>query len=164
MSTETTSEKPSEVRSPDKGIRGPGVVFTLGYQRRRLEEVLDIVRQIGVEQVVDVRENARSRKPGFSSSELRAALATAGVGYTHLPELGCPSVARHELWHGGGAETFLEDYRRQLLARPGVLEDLVERILPVRTLLLCLERDPARCHRAVLGEELRARGFSTRDL
>lgn len=164
VSHASSSDKPFQARSAAGRIRGPNVVFTLGYQRRRLEEVLEIVRQNAVEQVVDVRENARSRKPGFSSPELRAAFGAVGIRYTHLPELGCASVARHELWRGGGAQTFLEEYRRRLSDRPRALEILVERTRSARTLLLCLERDPGRCHRAVLSEELRARGFSTQDL
>jgi uncharacterized protein (DUF488 family) len=139
-------------------------VFTLGYQGRDLEEVLQTVQRQGVEQVIDVRENASSKKPGFAGADLREALARIGVVYVHLPELGCRSGSRHALWRGASRESFFDDYRHRLAERPHALEDLVVRIRSARTLLLCLERDPSRCHRAVLVERLHAEGILTQDL
>jgi uncharacterized protein (DUF488 family) len=139
-------------------------VFTLGYQGRDLKEILQTVQHHGIEQVVDVRENASSKKPGFAAAELKQALARIGVAYSHLPELGCTSASRHALWRGESRDAFLDDYRRRLAERPQALADLVRRSRSARTLLLCLERDPSRCHRAVLVERLQAEGIFTQDL
>jgi uncharacterized protein (DUF488 family) len=73
-------------------------VFTLGHQGRDVKEVLQTVQRHGIEQVIDVRENASSKKPGFAAAELKQALAGIGVAYSHLPELGCTSVSRRALW------------------------------------------------------------------
>jgi uncharacterized protein (DUF488 family) len=139
-------------------------VFTLGYQGRDLAEVLRAVQLHGIEQVLDVRENASSKKPGFAAADLKEALATIGVAYAHLPELGCRSESRHALWRGGPRPSFLEDYRRLLAERPQAFADLVRRIRLARSLVLCLERDPSQCHRGVLGERLRAEGILAEDL
>lgn len=139
-------------------------VFTLGYQGRSLREVLEIIRTRDVEQVVDVRENGRSRKPGFSSPDLRGALASVGVAYVHLPALGCDRDSRHALWRGAPTAGFLDGYRRKLAKSPGLLTDLTRVVQGTRSLLLCLERDTSRCHRAVLGEWLRAEGCLVQDL
>ncbi len=139
-------------------------MFTLGYQGRGLPEVLEAVQRHGVEQLLDVRDNAASKKPGFAAPELDRALAKVGVSYAHLPELGCRMESRHALWRGGAREPYLEEYRRRLRDRPQAFADLVRRVRSARTLLLCLERDPSRCHRAVLGEKLREEGLFTRDL
>lgn len=138
--------------------------FTLGYQGRSLEEVLEVVVHQRIELVVDVRENARSRRPGFSGDELRRALETVGVAYAHLPELGCEAASRHALWSGGPTGTFLERYRVRLAARPLAFADLVGRVRDRRSLILCLERDPYRCHRSLLGERLESEGIPTRHL
>lgn len=140
------------------------LVFTLGYQGRALEELLEIVRSHRVEQVIDVRENAWSRKPGFSAPELEAALAPNGATYSHLPELGCTRAARHALWGTSTTERFFEEYRERLATRTQAVADLLARVRESQSLLLCLERDPSRCHRAVLAERLRAEGFSVVDL
>lgn len=158
------------MRNPleDKHSAGAAIegnrAFTLGYEGRALSELLQIIRTHEIEQVLDVRETASSRKAGFASAGLEEALATIGVAYVHLPELGCEKEARHALWRGGSADRFLESYRRRLEERPRAVADLAHRVRSARTLLLCLERDPSRCHRAVLGEKLRREGFTVLDL
>lgn len=139
-------------------------VFTLGYQGRSLPEVLDIVRTEGIEEVLDVRENASSRKQGFDATSLKGELSKIGVRYAHLPELGCEHASRHALWRGGPREPFLVAYRQRLEDHPRAFADLVARIMGSRSLLLCMERDASRCHRAVLGERLRKGGFTVEDL
>jgi uncharacterized protein (DUF488 family) len=139
-------------------------LFTLGYEGRDLGEVLEIVRRHAIEEVLDVRENASSKKVGFAEADLREALAGIGVAYAHLSELGCARESRHALWRSGEAGLFREEYRRRLEGRPEAFDDLVRRARSARTLVLCLERDPARCHRAVLMERLRAEGVESRDL
>lgn len=139
-------------------------VFTLGYEGRSPSEVLEIVRARGIEAVLDVRENASSRKEGFDSGALEKEFARIGVRYVHLPQLGCDRASRHALWRGGATEAFLDAYRRRLADRPRSFEDLINRIRSGRTLLLCLERDASRCHRAVLAERLRKIGVTVEDL
>lgn len=138
--------------------------FTLGYQGRTLSEVLRIVQVHAIHQVLDVRQVAASRKPGFAASELEEALARIGVTYVHLPELGCEREARHALWRGGATDDYMGGYRQQIAGRPDAVGDLVLRVRSARSLLLCLERNPAECHRAVLGERLRGEGIAVLDL
>jgi uncharacterized protein (DUF488 family) len=139
-------------------------VLTLGYQGHDLQEVLQTVRRHGIGEVIDVRQNASSKKPGFASSELKLALAGIGVVYTHLPDLGCERASRHELWQGGSRESFLNDYRKRLATQPQAFAELVQRARSGRVLLLCLERDPSRCHRSVLVEKLHAEGILAENL
>lgn len=145
---------------PDTEVR----VCTLGYEGRSLPEVLEIIRAQKIEEVLDVREHASSRKVGFDSMTLEKEFARIGVHYAHLSQLGCERASRHALWRGGATGTFLDTYRSRLAERPRDFEDLVERVRSTRALLLCLERDAVRCHRAVLAERLREEGFSVQDL
>lgn len=160
-----TDDRRTERRLRSDRAEGAGIpLFTLGYQGRSLREVLGILSDHAIEQVVDVRENASSRKPGFAEADLARALATAGVAYVHLPELGCAPASRHALWSGRPESSFFEEYRRRLAERPNAFPDLVNRIDAKRTVLLCLEHEPLRCHRAVLSERLRGEGFLVQDL
>jgi len=149
---------------PDKGSAAGFSALTLGYQGRTLEEVLEIIRAERVQEVLDVRERAASKKPGFSGPELMRTLAVMGVEYVHLASLGCTYAARHALWRSKVTEPFFEEYRRHLETRAEAVQDLVNRVRNSRCLLLCLERDPSRCHRSVLAEKLRAEGISIQDL
>jgi len=159
-------ESPARTANDSLGPNGSaGVrVLTLGYQGRSLSEVLEIVERSRVNRVIDVRQNPWSRKGGFSSGELGEALAAVGIHYTPLPGLGCTRASRHALWHGGPTEGFLTEYRQKLAEHPEALAELIHWAEASKSLLLCLERDPARCHRAVLGERLRAAGFLVQDL
>ena len=151
----TSTSQPRKTGPPFDPATSAGVhLFTLGYQGRDLREVLDIVRRHAIDQVLDVRENATSKKPGFSATELSDALAGIGVSYLHLAELGCAPASRHALWRGEDRATFFEEYRRRLSEQPPAFAELLRRARSARCLVLCLERDPFRCHRAVLAERL----------
>jgi uncharacterized protein (DUF488 family) len=139
-------------------------VFTWGYQGREVAELLETLRQHGIEQVLDVRENSSSRKPGFSGDELQRVLTGVGVAYAHLPQLGCERDSRHLLWRGGPHESFVVAYRRHLTEHPEAYVGLRDRIGSSTTLLLCLERDADQCHRGVLAERLRRDGLWVQDL
>ena len=57
-------------------------------------EFLAALQAAGVERVIDVRALPLSRRPGFSKTPLRAALAEAGIDYVHLKALGTPAEGR----------------------------------------------------------------------
>ena len=101
-----------------------------------------------------------SRRPGFSEVDLAKAFAGVHVEYVHLADLGCEEASRHELWKGGAATEFFDRYRARLEDRPYATAELVRRARSRTSLLLCLERDPQRCHRAVLAERLQAEGIA----
>ncbi len=143
-------------------VRAP--VFSLGYEGRDVEEVLHTIQRHGIRRVIDVRENPRSRKVGFSAEALGTTLDRIGVEYVRLPELGCSGAARRSRWGGGSREAFLEEYRRRLPGRPDSMTRLVGQLGPGPSLLLCLERDPSNCHRSVLEEGLLEWGIRVTDL
>ena len=92
-----------------------------------------------------------SRRPGFSKSALRAALDEAGIEYVHLKALGSPANGRAAARAGKQAE--LEKiYAGQLelpeaIAQSAQMLDLAGEM---PSALLCMERDPAQCHRTLL--------------
>jgi uncharacterized protein (DUF488 family) len=117
-------------------------------------QLADALRAAGIERLVDVRALASSRRPGFSKTALAAALEAAGVEYVHMRELGNPREGR-ALYRAGRVAQGRAHYRRHLLgeARPA-LERLAVAAGERRCALMCVERDPAQCHRTVIVEEL----------
>src|SRR3954464_13740263 len=77
---------------------------TLGYEGKTQEEVLGELAAAGVERVLDVRAVAASRRPGFSKTALRNALAEEGIDYLHLRPLGTPAAGREAARKGRTAE------------------------------------------------------------
>ena len=63
--------------------------FTIGHSTRLFADFLALLNEAGVRLVVDVRTVPRSRRnPQYNDDQLPDALASAGIAYQHLPELG----------------------------------------------------------------------------
>lgn len=129
-------------------------LFTVGYEGRSLDELIDELRGAGVERLVDVRELPLSRRRGFSKTALSEALREAGIEYAHIRELGNPKPNR-ERYLAGDVEGGAAVYRKHLNngSRWALLE-LAESLGGDRACLLCFERNHAECHRDVIVEAL----------
>lgn len=138
-------------------MRG-GEIATIGYEGTGQAGFIATLREAGVELVCDVRAVTSSRKPGFSKNALAAALVEAGIGYTHLKALGTPKPGRDAARRGDWAG-FLEIMGGQLATPEAqmALADLVETTASQAVCLMCFERDPARCHRSLIVEDLKER-------
>src|SRR5690606_12292952 len=79
-------------------------IFTIGYEGATMGEFVAALQAAGVERVIDVRAVANSRRPGFSTTPLKNALAEAGIGYVHLRALGTPAAGREAARAGRKAE------------------------------------------------------------
>lgn len=130
--------------------REPGL-WSAGYEGRSIDSFVAALVDAEIDTVADVRLTPISRKPGFSKTRLRNALASAGIEYTHLRGLGNPKENRAPFWEGRVAEgraTF-----RGLLRADAAAEDLAgltERARSSRVAVLCFEQDEQRCHRKVV--------------
>ena len=114
-------------------------------------DFLAALTSAGVELVIDVRALPLSRRPGFSKSPLRAALAEAGIGYVHLRALGTPAAGREAARKGRHAE--LERIYAGQLELPEAMAQgaqMLELAAEKPSALLCYEREPAGCHRSLL--------------
>ena len=114
-------------------------------------EVLDALKSAGVERVIDVRAVPNSRRPGFSKTPLRNALAEVGIDYVHLRALGTPAEGR-EAARKGRHEDLKRIYAAQLDLPEAMVaaEQLKELAAEKPSALLCYERDPGGCHRTLL--------------
>ena len=77
------------MRRSGKGGGPAKTIFTIGHSTRTVGELIGLLKEAGVERLVDVRSLPRSRaNPQFNADALPAPLAAAGIGYTHLGALG----------------------------------------------------------------------------
>jgi hypothetical protein len=133
----------------------PATIVSIGYEGRSVETFVDELVAHGVGVVVDVRENAISRKRGFSKRALGEACSASGIDYRHERELGNPRSNRDGFRAADRAS--VEFYRRHLATQGAQALDRVSSLLKDRTVaLLCFEEDPCACHRSIVAEELRA--------
>jgi len=133
----------------------PITVVTIGYEGRPLDAFIVELTDHRVEIVFDVRENAISRKPGFSKRRLGEALAVAGIEYRHLPALGNPRSNRDAFRAGDPAARDL--FLRHLAnGSRDALDELAAEATTKRVALVCFEREHTSCHRSCIADRLAA--------
>jgi uncharacterized protein (DUF488 family) len=147
-------------------MTGQSPLYSIGYEKATLGEVISTLRGAGVAVLLDVRDRPISRRPGFSKRQLAAAVNEAGMRYVHLGALGTPPEGRlanrrHE-WERFWA--IVSDK----LASPEAEHDLAVAAQIAATApscLICYEADWCCCHRARIAEILAGRhGFTPRHL
>ena len=87
------------------------IIFTIGYEGFSIEDFIKKLKDSNIQQLIDVRELALSRKNGFSKGILSLKLKEAGILYKHIPELGSPKEIRHQLHQDWDYKRFFEEYK-----------------------------------------------------
>jgi uncharacterized protein (DUF488 family) len=133
-------------------------IYSVGYEGTTAEELAARLARQGVSLLVDVRLQPWSRKPGFSKQPLSVTLAMAGIEYVHEPLFGNPIENREAFREGDPAAI---EVMRLRLERKGqeALDKLVREAMYRDVAVLCVERDPARCHRRVVTDMARDRAL-----
>lgn len=126
-------------------------IFTIGYEGATVSEFIAALQKARVERVIDVRALPLSRRPGFSKTPLRNALEEAGIEYVHLKALGTPADGRTAA-RAGRHEDLRRIYAGQLELPEAMAQSaqMLELAREKPSALLCMEREPAHCHRTLL--------------
>lgn len=133
---------------------------TIGYERLLPPELVAELRAAGVRRLIDVRFRPQSRRAGMSKTRLGELLAEHGIAYEHRRALGTPPDIRwfyKNRQEAEGARRFAEHIEAD---DAGALDELADELRSPATpptALLCLEADPAVCHRRVIADHLRQR-------
>ncbi|HST70901.1 DUF488 domain-containing protein [Kocuria sp. U4B] len=145
----------------------PGTVYTVGHSTRSAEELVALLREFGVQELVDIRTVPRSRtNPQFDLDRLPATLAQAGIGHTYCKGLGglrpTSGASVNTAWRNasfrGYADHMQTEEFRSALAR---LEELAAQRVAA---IMCAEAVWWRCHRSLVAEALLVRGHDVRHI
>ncbi|HRW61028.1 MAG TPA: DUF488 domain-containing protein [Defluviicoccus sp.] len=139
---------------------------TIGYEGAEVQDFLATLRLAGVVTLIDVRQIAASRRPGYSKTALRSLANAAGIRYVHLVGLGDPKEGREAARKGRVAE-----FQRIFIRHLGTAEAQAD-LQTASSLaadggacLLCYERQPEFCHRSIVADALAERvGVEVRHL
>jgi len=140
---------------------GPAVgqllVRTVGHSTHELPAFVELVRRSGARTVADVRRFPGSRRmPWFGSEPLAAALAAAGLGYVHLPELGGRRSGRTGV-NGGWRVKSFEAYADHM-ATEAFAAGLARLVALDAPIVMCAEARWTQCHRRLISDALVAGG------
>ena len=136
-------------------------ILTVGHSTRLIDEFIELLRQHGIERLVDIRTIPRSRRnPQFNSEALAKSVEDAGIGYVHFKELGGLRHPRPDSLNTGWRNAGFRGYADYM--RTAEFEKGLQRLLRLgegkRCVVMCAEAVPWRCHRSLLSDALVARG------
>jgi uncharacterized protein (DUF488 family) len=138
------------------------MIFTIGHGNRAIGEFVALLREAGIESVVDARAYPISRRhPQFAREALDHSLADAGIRYVWEGKaLGgrrkLEKSSPHVALKNAGFRAYA-GYMETQAFRQG-LDRLVEAGRGQRSAVMCAERLPWQCHRNLVGDSLVARG------
>jgi uncharacterized protein (DUF488 family) len=132
------------------------VLFTIGYEGLDQRIFLAHLAHHGVDVVADIRKLPLSRKRGFSKTALQETLSSRNIGYINFRNLGAPKDIRDELYQSGNYNRFFRKYKRNISNKKDLLKSIYKLINDgQKVTLFCFERDPQKCHRKVVAEEIK---------
>jgi len=144
-------------------------IYTIGHSTRTIDELIALLKEHGVEVLVDVRRFPGSRRhPQFGSAALAASLAAAGIGYRHAEALGgrraadISATSPNTAWRNTAFRAYA-DY----MATPPfrvALGELIDLSHEQTAAIMCAEAVPWRCHRRLITDALLARGVPVADI
>jgi len=142
----------------------PVRLFTVGHSNQTLSQLVGLLQLHGINAVADVRSMPYSRRlPQFNRPELEVEFPRHGIRYVFLgDELG---ARREEESAYDGLQAAYERVAQLPAFQLGLSRVLkgLERGLTLA--LLCAEREPLTCHRAVLvSRHLQARGVDVQHI
>ena len=129
-------------------------ICTIGYTKKTLERFIGLLREAGVDLVVDIRLNNTSQLAGFAKRDDLAFLLKEGFGirYEHDPRL-APAEGLLQAYKTGKDWDAYETAFSELMADRDMVSVVRAHADAHRApCLLCSEDKPDKCHRRLLAE------------
>jgi uncharacterized protein (DUF488 family) len=124
-------------------------IYTIGHSNHDGDTLLSLLTTNGAEIVADIRSRPYSRFcPHADKNRIERSLTNAGIRYLYLGRLLGGMPEEDEFYDDEGYVLY-----DALIASPRFLEgvSLIEELIAhSRTVLMCAEEDPSRCHRRFL--------------
>jgi uncharacterized protein (DUF488 family) len=143
------------------------VVFTVGHSTLELDRFVAVLRDAGIGAIADVRRHPGSRRmPWFGAEALAAGLASAGIAYSHRPELGGRRSRAPDSPNGGWENAAFQGYADWMAGSEFAagLARLEQIAAAAPTAVMCAEAQWWRCHRRLIADALVVRGRRVRHL
>jgi uncharacterized protein (DUF488 family) len=142
-------------------------IFTIGHSNRTWLEFLKLLRAHGIQRVIDVRSIPASRhNPQFNRAVLAAKLRSTKIAYVHLRKLGGRRRAKSNSVNMGWRNTSFRGYAdfMQTAEFQAGLDRAIKLAAKKKTVLMCAEAVPWRCHRSLIADALLVRKIRVADI
>ena len=137
-------------------------IWTIGHSTRSIEEFICLLKAHEICALADVRHFPGSRRyPHFGQEQLSQSLAQADIEYVHFPELGGRRRPRADSPNMAWRNEAFRGYADYMMTGP--FHEGIERLLSLackkRTAVMCAEAVWWRCHRSLIADYLKAKGY-----
>lgn len=137
-------------------------IWTLGHSVHAAPDFISILVSFNIKTLADIRQYPGSKRfPQFNQDELQRLLQSRDIGYMHIKELGGrrkPVVnSPHTAWRNAAFRGYA-DHMETDEFRQGI-ERLQNAALEKRVVYICSEALWWQCHRALVSDYLKIRGW-----
>ncbi len=139
------------------------IIYTIGHSTHTMEEFISMLKSVGVKQLVDIRGLPGSRKfPQFDQENMEKVLPENGIQYMYLKDLGgrrkVKKDSKNTRWRNDSFRGYA-DYMETDSFKNAIVE--LEKIaLQQPTAYMCAEAVWWRCHRSMVSDDLKAKGWT----
>ena len=139
------------------------MVYTVGHSTHNVDQFVSILQSFGITALADIRRFPASRRfPEFNKEPLAANLQQNGIMYTHLEGLGgrrkVQQNSKNDRWRNASFRGYADYMETDDFAV--AIEELKAIALKQPTAYMCAEAVWWRCHRALVSDYLKARGWT----
>jgi uncharacterized protein (DUF488 family) len=133
-------------------------LFTIGYEKRGIEDFIRILKENNINILVDIRAIPHSRNKDYSKKNLERKMSENGIEYLLIKQLGSPRDLRDKVKEDADYDYFFKGYDKYLEDNKEHLEKLVTLAGEKCICLLCYEEDINRCHRRSVAKRMAETG------
>ncbi|UCC78657.1 MAG: DUF488 domain-containing protein [Candidatus Zixiibacteriota bacterium] len=133
-------------------------LFTIGYEKRDIEDFLKTLKDNNIEILIDIRAVPYSRNKDYTKKNLEKRLLEVGIEYLPAKELGSPEDLRKKVKSDRDYGYFFDKYKEFLEGKKEYLGELIDIARKKIICLLCYEGDFNRCHRSSVARQIAETG------
>ncbi len=138
-------------------------IWTIGHSTHTLEDFVEMLESHRINHVADVRLFPSSKRyPHFSKENLEKSLLEKGIRYTHFKELGGRRKpkpdSKNKLWKNESFRGYADYMESEDFLN--AVKDLEAIAKKNRVALMCAEAVWWSCHRSLISDHLKARGWT----
>lgn len=138
-------------------------IYTIGHSTHSITEFLNMLRSLDIKILADIRSMPGSRKfPQFNKEDLKISLEGVGIQYIHLADLGgrrkVKKDSKNNRWNNDSFRAYADYMETEEFENAIVkLENIA---LEHPTAYMCSEAVWWRCHRSMVSDYLKAKGWT----
>ena len=130
-------------------------LYTIGYEKRDIEEFIEILKANNIDLLLDIRERAWSYKKDFCKTRLGNKLKRKGIQYIHIREAGNPKEYRQKANTIHECLLLYKEYLKRTESGLSEIKSVVANNGFNNVCLMCFERDSELCHRSILVKKIK---------